>query len=151
MLCESLPSFDSRPIITTGRYEMFPPPSANSVGVGRRAMYYACAMSTMSPTCQWCGVELPPHEGRGRKRKFCSSSCKQRAYEQRASVSGTSIPAQAVILAPERADDLRDQLFQLRCAAEDIATAHREGADQREIAELCEELVSMAKRVERLR
>ena len=118
---------------------------------GHRAVYYACTMPTTPQTCQWCGVELPPQEGRGRKRKFCSPSCKQRAYEQRASVSGTAIPAEAVILAPERADDLRDQLVQLRCAAEDIAIAHREGADHTEIAELCEELVNMAKRVERLR
>ncbi|WP_249399824.1 hypothetical protein [Corynebacterium qintianiae] len=101
--------------------------------------------------CQWCGRELPPQEGRGRRRKFCGASCKQRAYEQRHGVAGTRIPDDAVIMRPERADELRDHLFELRCAAEDIATAHAEGAGHEEISQLCAELVSMAKRIERLR
>ncbi|AWB83990.1 hypothetical protein [Corynebacterium liangguodongii] len=106
---------------------------------------------TGSAVCEWCGAELPERQGRGRKRKFCSSSCKQRAYEQRNAVEGSSIPADAVILRPEKACELRDRLFELRCAAEDIATAHSEGAQAGEIAGLCEELVAMARRIERLR
>lgn len=55
------------------------------------------------------------------------------------------------MLRAERADRLRDSLFALRCAAEDVATAAREGADGSEIAALSEELVAMAKDIERLR
>ncbi|WP_092148358.1 hypothetical protein [Corynebacterium mycetoides] len=108
-------------------------------------------MTSTVRQCLWCGRDLPPHEGRGRRRKFCSASCKQRAYEQRNAVSGTRVPVQAVIMRPEKAEELRDSLFELRCAAEDIATAHTEGADSGEVAQLCEELVNMAKRIERLR
>lgn len=32
--------------------------------------------------CGWCGSTLP-RRGRSRPRKFCSASCKQRAYESR--------------------------------------------------------------------
>ncbi|MDO5031606.1 hypothetical protein [Corynebacterium sp.] len=101
-------------------------------------------------TCQWCGKDIA-QGGRGRPRKFCSASCKQRAYEQRHNVVGTSIPAEAVILTPERADALRDGLFELRCSAEDIATAAAEGGSPEEISELCEELVALARRLEELR
>ena len=114
-------------------------------------MYYDNAMPPKPPTCQWCGKELPPPEGRGRRRKYCSASCKQRAYEQRTHVAGTGIPAAAAILAPEKVDELRDRLYELRCAAEDVATAHREGANPAEVSALCDELVSMAREIERLR
>lgn len=52
---------------------------------------------------------------------------------------------------PERADDLRDNLYALRCAAEDISIAAKEGADGDELSELCDELVELAKKIERLR
>lgn len=101
-------------------------------------------------TCQWCGKEIL-QGGRGRPRKFCSPSCKQRAYEQRNNVSGTSIPKDAVIMTPERADALRDGLFELRCSAEDIGIAAQEGADAKELQQLCTELVTLARRLEELR
>ncbi|WP_235923053.1 hypothetical protein [Corynebacterium lizhenjunii] len=101
-------------------------------------------------TCQWCGKELPA-PGRGRPRKFCSASCKQRAYEQRNNVQGTPIPADAVIMTRARANGLRDGLFELRCSAEDIATAVREGAGNEEVVDLCEELVALARRLEELK
>nr|WP_040421657.1 hypothetical protein [Corynebacterium timonense] len=104
-----------------------------------------------APTCQWCGAELPEHKGRGRRRRYCSDSCKQRAYEQRNGVSGTSIPRDAVILHPDKAQRMRDKLFELRCAAEDIATAHAEGAQSAEIRHLCDELVDIARSLEKLR
>ena len=103
------------------------------------------------PVCAWCGTALPEQKGRGRRRKFCSPSCKQRAYEQRNSVSGTHIPADAVILSPEKVSDLRDRLYQLRCAAEDISTASAEGATPEELRHLCDEMVSLAQHIERLR
>ena len=89
--------------------------------------------------------------GRGRTKKYCSHSCRQRAYEQRNNVSGTSIPADAVIMNPERAAELKDSLFELRCAAEDIEIAAREGADVQELSELCRDLVGLARRIEQLR
>lgn len=103
-----------------------------------------------SHTCAWCGWEFTVNR-RGRPKKYCSQSCKQRAYEQRNRVSGTDIPAQAVIIQPERAAALRDSLFELRCAAEDVAIASAEGAESTEIQELCRELVDLARTIEKLR
>lgn len=51
----------------------------------------------------------------------------------------------------QRAESIRDRLFELRCAAEDVATAAKEGADAEEIESLCTELVTMAKKLEQIR
>lgn len=88
---------------------------------------------------------------RGRRRKYCGPTCKQRAYEQRHNVVGTAIPADAVIMTADRAASLRDGLFELRCAAEDIATASSEGAKPAEMKELCDDLVQLARRLEALK
>lgn len=98
-----------------------------------------------SPTCHNCGKEIQLTPGRGRPRKYCSDSCKQRAYEQRRPVSSGQKPVRTI-----SGDTLRDKLFELRCAAEDIATATNEGGEPEEIQSLCDELVTMAKKLERL-
>ncbi len=102
------------------------------------------------PVCSWCGKDIAS-TGRGRPRKYCSQACRQRAYEQRNNVSGTAIPAEAVILTPERAEELKDSLFELRCAAEDIATAVGERENPQDISTLCSELVALARNIEKLR
>ena len=71
------------------------------------------------PTCAWCGKSIEAGT-RGRRRKYCSQACRQRAYEQRNNLANTNIPIEAVVLTPEQAEQLKDQLFEVRCAAEDI-------------------------------
>ncbi|MBY4574677.1 hypothetical protein [Gordonia paraffinivorans] len=87
----------------------------------------------------------------GRRRKYCKRSCRQRAYEQRTQLEGTSIPADAVILTPAEAADFGDRMFALRCAAEDLGTAVAERADHEVLAELTDALLELAKEAERLR
>ena len=87
----------------------------------------------------------------GRRRKYCKRSCRQRAYEQRTLVAGTSIPGDALILSPDEAASLGDRLFALRCAAQDVRTAIAEGADADELGGLADELVRLAEEAERLR
>lgn len=87
----------------------------------------------------------------GRRRKYCKRSCRQRAYEQRALVEGTSIPADAVILSSAEVEAFGDRMFALRCAAEDLATAVSEDAGRSTLRELAGELVSLTKEAERLK
>lgn len=94
--------------------------------------------------CRWCGREVGD-AGLGRRRQYCRQSCRQRAYEQRAQIKGTALPTDAVVLSAEEAAELSDRVFQVRCAAEDIATAVEEGADGDELRELCEALLTAAK------
>jgi hypothetical protein len=97
--------------------------------------------------CRWCGRDVAD-SGLGRRRQYCRQSCRQRAYEQRASINGVkgvSLPADAVVLSADEAADLSDRVYQVRCAAEDVATALDEGAGTPELRELCATLMQAAK------
>jgi hypothetical protein len=94
--------------------------------------------------CRWCGREVADI-GLGRRRQYCRQSCRQRAYEQRTSVKGRTLPEDAIVLSAHEAARLSDRVYQLRCAAEDIATAVDEGADTGELRQLCRTLLSAAK------
>jgi hypothetical protein len=50
-----------------------------------------------------------------------------------------------VVLSAQEASELSDRVFQVRCAAEDVATAVEEGADNRELRDLCDALLRAAK------
>ncbi|CAM2919143.1 hypothetical protein BHQ20_16785 [Mycobacterium intermedium] len=56
-----------------------------------------------------------------------------------------ALPADAVVLTADEAADLSDRVYQVRCAAEDVATALDEGAAAAELRELCEELIRAAR------
>lgn len=60
-------------------------------------------------------------------------------------VRGTSLPPDAVVLSPDEAAELTDRVYQVRCAAEDVATAVTEGAAAAELRELCDALMRAAK------
>lgn len=54
------------------------------------------------------------------------------------------MPEDAVVLTAEEATQLSDRVYQVRCAAEDMATAIEEGADRDELRELCNALMQVA-------
>lgn len=60
-------------------------------------------------------------------------------------VKGTAVPADAVVLSVEEAAELSDRVYQVRCAAEDVATAVEEGAPAAELKKLCSELMRAAR------
>jgi hypothetical protein len=84
----------------------------------------------------------------GRRRQYCRQSCRQRAYEQRSVVRGTSLSPDSVVLSAEEAAELSDRVFEVRCAAEDVATAINEGAEGAELRDLCDALMRAAKAAE---
>lgn len=55
-----------------------------------------------------------------------------------------ALPADAVVLSADDAADLSDRVYQVRCAAEDVATALDEGAGATELRELCDVLLRAA-------
>lgn len=58
---------------------------------------------------------------------------------------GGAVPEDAVVLSADDAADLSDRVYQVRCAAEDVATALDEGAGTAELRELCAALVRAAR------
>ncbi|WP_083879949.1 hypothetical protein [Corynebacterium ulceribovis] len=98
--------------------------------------------------CDWCGRSFE-YPLRGRRRKYCSRSCRQRAYEKRNSTGfagESAVPVEQIV---SRREAVVDLTFQLRCAAEDVSTAVAEGSSQKEVQGLVDELVRLATQVER--
>jgi hypothetical protein len=60
-------------------------------------------------------------------------------------VRGTAVSPDSVVLTAEEASQLSDRVYQVRCAAEDVATAVDEGAEPTELRELCDALMRAAK------
>lgn len=60
-------------------------------------------------------------------------------------VKGTAVAPDSVVLTSDEAAQLSDRVYQVRCAAEDMATAIEEGAEVAELRDLCGELVRAAK------
>ncbi|WP_062891331.1 hypothetical protein, partial [Mycobacterium avium] len=82
------------------------------------------------------------------RRQYCRQSCRQRAYEQRSSLNrhgAAAVPEDAVVLSADDAADLSDRVYQVRCAAEDVATAVDEGAGPAELRQLCDALIQAAR------
>lgn len=86
-----------------------------------------------------------PDAGIGRRRQYCRQSCRQRAYEQRALVKGSSVPPDSVVLSADEAAELADRVYEVRCAAEDVSTAVDEGAAADELRALCDALLRAVK------
>jgi hypothetical protein len=101
--------------------------------------------------CLWCGRELAGASGIGRRRRYCAQACRQRAYENRNALERGALPADAVMLTSQERDDLADRLYQVRCAAEDVATALAERAPRGELESLVDELLAAAQSAERIR
>jgi hypothetical protein len=50
-----------------------------------------------------------------------------------------------VVLTADEASELSDRVYQVRCAAEDVAMAVEEGAEGTELRELCDALMRAAR------
>lgn len=61
------------------------------------------------------------------------------------------LPEDAVVLSAVELADLQDRLFQVRCAAEDVVTAARDGAGHSELTTMAEKVVGVVRDLERLR
>jgi len=60
-------------------------------------------------------------------------------------VKGTSLAPDSVVLTADEAAELCDRVYQVRCAAEDVATAIEEGAGGAELRDLCDALMRAAR------
>lgn len=139
------------------------PVSVASIDSGNRVVSTRVSAAggtvTASPTgtrgglqrCLWCGRELPSSSSVGRRRRYCAQACRQRAYENRNALERGAIPSDSVVLTQLERDNLADRLYQMRCAAEDVATALAEAADLGELSVLVTEMLAAARSAERIR
>ena len=70
--------------------------------------------------CRWCRHPLPPISGAGRRREFCSQSCRQWDWVSRQRASELALSEDELVITRTERDKLRDQIFVLRCAVQDV-------------------------------
>src|SRR5690554_5704259 len=72
--------------------------------------------------CAWCGRRFDPTPGPGRPRRYCRPSHRQRAYEARALAKRHALTSDQVLMATERLDAIRDLLYRIEAAMDDVDT-----------------------------
>ena len=70
--------------------------------------------------CRWCRNPLPASSGAGRPREFCSQACRQWDWVARQRASELALSEDELVITRTERDKLRDQIFVLRCAVQDV-------------------------------
>jgi hypothetical protein len=85
--------------------------------------------------------------GRGRPRRFCRHSCRQRAHEARRRAAEVGLSEHELIVARAELDALYDRLYVLECAIEDVERDLTPSATKRDYQDAVEWLLEAAKPV----
>lgn len=94
--------------------------------------------------CESCGKPIAKQRI-GRPRRYCNTTCKQRAYEERKEVERAGLPEGAVVLTAAQVAAYGDRIFQVQCAVEDIVSATEDGSTVDEIGQLAHQLLSQVR------
>jgi len=70
--------------------------------------------------CRWCRRVLPPSAKTGRKREFCRQACRQWDWVARQRARELAISETDLVIARAELDALRDDLYVLACAVDDV-------------------------------
>lgn len=70
--------------------------------------------------CRWCGRAFEIAAGPGRPREYCRRSCRQRDYEARRRAGELGLSESELVMAKSELDQLRDALYVLEAAVEDV-------------------------------
>lgn len=70
--------------------------------------------------CRWCGRPLEVRTGPGRPRAFCKASCRQADYIARRRQVELGISESELVVTRQALDELRDRLYVLEAAVEDV-------------------------------
>ena len=72
-------------------------------------------------TCDWCGERFAVDRGPGRPPKYCRPSHRQRSYEARRLADRRGLGSDEVLISRRTWEALRDALYRLETASEDVA------------------------------
>lgn len=70
--------------------------------------------------CRWCRRPFDRRPGPGRPQQYCRRSCRQRDYEARQRGVAHGLDEADLILARTAIDQLKDDIYVLQCAVEDV-------------------------------
>lgn len=80
-------------------------------------------------SCRWCGRAFEVAGGRGRPRLFCCQACRQKDYISRLRSREAGLAESELIVTRAELEALRDKLFVLECAIDDVRTDLADGDD----------------------
>lgn len=103
------------------------------------------------PRCLWCSRQIHNDSTLGRRRRYCSQACRQRAYEKRHQQSGSGgVGPDDVVVRRTELESLQDRLYALRSAVEVLESAVADKADAAEMRSVAREVVAAAGDLDRL-
>lgn len=79
--------------------------------------------------CRWCGRGFETVAGPGRPRLYCRRSCRQREYEANRRSSELGLGETELVMARSELEQLRDALYVLEAAVEDVDRDLAESGD----------------------
>ncbi|MDQ1519617.1 MAG: hypothetical protein QOI55_690 [Actinomycetota bacterium] len=83
--------------------------------------------------------------GSGRPREFCRRSCRQRHYESRRRANELGLGEHELVVARTEVESLRDRLYVLACAVDDVERDVNPTADAAEVHEALTWLLEAAR------
>ena len=85
-------------------------------------MYNVTVTKEVRSRCGWCGAVFIASPGSGRPRKYCKRSHRQRDYEARLEAERRDLGDDELLIERAKLDELRDRLYVLEAACEDVET-----------------------------
>jgi len=101
--------------------------------------------STEGRGCRWCGRRIDPRSGPGRPKEFCKPSCRQADYIARQRSAEAGLSESELIVARTQLDDLRDRLYVLEAAVEDVERDLAEPHGEQELEDAVRWLLDAAR------
>jgi hypothetical protein len=97
------------------------------------------------PRCEWCGRGLPERAGPGRPRRFCRQACRQAAYVAGQRRAELGLSETELIVARHALDELRDRVYVLEAAVEDVERDLGEAPAEQEVRDALDWLLQAAR------
>src|SRR3954469_22863642 len=101
--------------------------------------------STEIRRCGWCGRGLPERTGPGRPRVFCRQACRQAAFVAGQRGEELGLSEAELVVTRAALDELRDKLYVLEAAIEDVQRDLGEPHGEQELREAVAWLLDAAR------
>ena len=101
----------------------------------------------MGQRCRWCGRPLDLRPGPGRPREFCKPGCRQADYIARLRRTEVGLSEAELIVTRTALDELRDRIYVLEAAIEDVERDREAGGGEQDLAEALDWLLQAARPV----
>ena len=91
----------------------------------------------VTQSCEWCRQPLGPRNHSGRRRVYCSQSCRQRAYQSRKRSKQLGLKDGELLVSSVLLDRMNRRLQALEAALREVEMTDLQAIDER-IAKLCQ-------------